>query len=51
MAVYKEAGVDILSTDNLIKKTLPLFSKTNRPGKMGKIGSFGGLFDLKIVQI
>jgi len=47
MAVYKEAGVDILSTDNLIKEILPLSSKTNRPGKMGKIGSFGGLFDLK----
>ena len=45
MAVYKEAGVDILSTDNLIKEILPLSQKTSRPGKMGKIGSFGGLFD------
>ena len=24
MAVYKEAGVDILSTDNLIKEIIPL---------------------------
>tara|TARA_B100001123_G_scaffold386809_2_gene461576 strand:+ start:959 stop:1999 length:1041 start_codon:yes stop_codon:yes gene_type:complete len=47
MAVYKEAGVDILSTDNLVKKLIPLSLKTNRPGKMGKIGNFGGLFDLK----
>ena len=47
MAFYKEAGVDILSTDNLIKEIGPLCSKTNRPGKMGQIGSFGGLFDLK----
>ena len=43
MAVYKKAGVDILSTDNLIKDLVPLSLKTNRPGKMGKIGSFGGL--------
>ena len=50
MAVYKEAGVDILSTDNLIKEILPLSSKTNRPGKMGKIGSFGGMFDLKMCK-
>jgi len=47
MTVYKEAGVDIHSTDNLIKKVIPISSKINRPGKIGKIGSFGGLFDLK----
>ena len=47
MAVYKEAGVDIHSTDNLIKEIVPISSKTNRAGKMGKIGSFGGMFDLK----
>jgi len=46
MTVYKEAGVDILSTDNLIKDIAPLCSKTNRLGKIGKIGGFGGLFDL-----
>ncbi len=50
MTVYKKAGVDILSTDNLIKEITPLCSKTNRPGKMGKIGSFGGLFDLKMCK-
>ena len=41
MTVYKKAGVDVLSTDNLIKKIAPICSKTNRPGKMGKIGSLG----------
>ena len=46
MTVYKKAGVDILSTDNLIKDIAPLCSKTNRLGKIGKIGGFGGLFDL-----
>ena len=50
MAVYKEAGVDVLSTDKLIKKIVPLCSKTNRPGKMGKVGSFGGMFDLKMCK-
>ena len=47
MAVYKEVGVDIHSTDNLVKEIIPIASKTNRRGKIGKIGSFGGLFDLK----
>jgi phosphoribosylaminoimidazole synthetase len=50
MTVYKKAGVDVLSTDKLIKKIVPLCSKTNRPGKMGKIGSFGGMFDLKMCK-
>jgi len=50
MAVYKEAGVDVLSTDKLIKKIVPLCSKTNRLGKMGKVGSFGGMFDLKMCK-
>ena len=50
MTVYKEAGVDILSTNNLIREIVPLCSKTNRPGKMGKIGSFGGMFDLKMCK-
>ena len=36
MTVYKEAGVDIVSSDKLIKKIVSLSSKTNRPGKMGK---------------
>ena len=47
MAVYKEAGVDIHSTDNLVRKIIPISSKINRRGKIGKIGGFGGLFDLK----
>ena len=50
MTVYKEAGVDIISTDKLIKKIVSLSSKTNRAGKMGKIGSFGGMFDLKMCK-
>ena len=36
MTVYKEAGVNILSTDNLIREITPLCSKTKRPGKIGK---------------
>ena len=50
MTVYKEAGVNILSTDNLIREITPLCSKTKRPGKMGKIGNFAGLFDLKMCR-
>ena len=50
MTVYKEAGVDIISTNKLINKIVSLSSKTNRPGKMAKIGSFGGMFDLKMCK-
>ena len=50
MTVYKESGVDIISTNKLTKKIVSISSKTNRPGKMGKIGSFGGMFDLKMCK-
>ena len=50
MTVYKESGVDIISTNKLTKKIISISSKTNRPGKMGKIGSFGGMFDLKMCK-
>ena len=50
MTVYKKTGVDILSTNDLVKKITPICSKTNRPGRMGKIGGFGGMFDLKMCK-
>jgi phosphoribosylformylglycinamidine cyclo-ligase len=43
---YAAAGVDI-DLGNKVKATLPrLLASTHRPGVMGKVGGFGGLFAL-----
>jgi phosphoribosylformylglycinamidine cyclo-ligase len=44
---YKDAGVDIDAGDALVEHIKPLARATNRPGVMGGLGGFGGLFDLK----
>ncbi|NQW52634.1 MAG: phosphoribosylformylglycinamidine cyclo-ligase, partial [Rhodospirillales bacterium] len=44
---YKDAGVDIDAGDDLVEHIKPLARSTNRPGVMGGLGGFGGLFDLK----
>jgi phosphoribosylformylglycinamidine cyclo-ligase len=44
---YKQAGVDIDAADRLVDRIKPLASATNRPGVMGSLGGFGGLFDLQ----
>jgi phosphoribosylformylglycinamidine cyclo-ligase len=44
---YKEAGVDIDAGDALVEHIKPLARSTDRPGVMGGLGGFGGLFDLR----
>jgi phosphoribosylformylglycinamidine cyclo-ligase len=44
---YKEAGVDIDAGDALVEHIKPLAKSTDRAGVMGRLGGFGGLFDLK----
>ncbi|MCU0883123.1 MAG: phosphoribosylformylglycinamidine cyclo-ligase, partial [Hyphomonadaceae bacterium] len=44
---YKAAGVDIDAADSLIARIGPAAARTRRPGVMGGLGGFGGLFDLK----
>ena len=46
---YKDAGVDIEAGDALVQAIGPAVKRTTRPGVMGSIGGFGGLFDLKQV--
>jgi phosphoribosylformylglycinamidine cyclo-ligase len=43
---YRDAGVDIDAGDTLVRRIAPLARATARPGVMGGIGGFGGLFDL-----
>jgi len=44
---YKDAGVDIDAGDSLVEQIKPLALSTARPGLVGGLGGFGGLFDLK----
>ena len=45
---YARAGVDI-DLGNKVKSTLPqLLAATHRPGVLGKVGGFGGLFALDV---
>ena len=44
---YKGSGVDIETGNQLIELIKPITSSTARPGADGKIGGFGGIFDLK----
>jgi len=44
---YADAGVDIDAGNALVERIKPAAKRTNRPGVMGALGGFGGLFDLK----
>ena len=45
---YKDAGVDIDAGNALVERIKPLVRETNRPGVLGGIGGFGGLFELDL---
>ena len=47
MSKYKESGVDIKKGNNFVSSIKPKVKKTNIPGVIGNMGSFGGAFDLK----
>lgn len=44
---YKESGVDIDAGDALVQRIKPLSRGTQRPGVLGGLGGFGGLFRIK----
>ncbi|OQR78533.1 trifunctional purine biosynthetic protein adenosine-3-like [Tropilaelaps mercedesae] len=44
---YCMSGVDIAAGDRLVRSIKSLTDSTKRPGAMGSIGGFGGLFDLR----
>ncbi|MEO6064563.1 MAG: phosphoribosylformylglycinamidine cyclo-ligase [Lysobacterales bacterium] len=43
---YREAGVDIDAGHALIERIKPMVARTRRPGVLGGLGGFGGLFEL-----
>ena len=43
---YRDAGVDIDAGNALVDAIKPAAKSTNRPGVVGGLGGFGGLFDL-----
>ena len=47
---YADAGVDIDAGNLLVQKIKPLVARTKRPGILGGIGGFGGMFELPVDQ-
>jgi len=45
-ATYRNAGVDIERGADMVRRIAPLVRQTFRPGVLGGIGGFGGLFEL-----
>lgn len=48
---YKDSGVDIDAGDDLVQRIKPLSRGTQRPGAVGGLGGFGGLFRLNEVSL
>lgn len=48
---YQEAGVDVNAGYELVNRIKKAVASTNRPGVVGGIGSFGGLFDLEKLHV
>ena len=45
-ATYRDAGVDIDAGNRLVERIKPAVKSTQRPGVIGGIGGFGGLFEI-----
>ena len=45
---YRDAGVDIDAGNELVEKIRNSVASTKRPGVMGSLGGFGGLFELPL---
>ncbi|MEW4286669.1 phosphoribosylformylglycinamidine cyclo-ligase [Priestia koreensis] len=48
---YKEAGVDIYAGYEAVERMKKHVRRTMRPGVMGSVGGFGGMFDLSSLQL
>lgn len=45
---YSDAGVNIDAGNELIERIKPAVKATNRPGCLGSLGGFGGLFEVSV---
>lgn len=45
---YHDSGVDIDAGNTLVERIKPLVKSTSRPGVLGNLGGFGGLFELPL---
>ncbi len=45
---YRDAGVDIDAGNALVERIRPAVGRTHRPGVLGSIGGFGGLFEVPV---
>ncbi len=43
---YADAGVDISAGNTLVERIKPIVRRTHRPGVLGGLGGFGGMFEL-----
>lgn len=50
MTTYREAGVDLESGDETLRRIKPLVRETFTPGVLTDIGSFGAFFELDVSQ-
>jgi phosphoribosylformylglycinamidine cyclo-ligase len=47
-ATYAAAGVDIAAGEDAVERIKPLVASTHRPGVLGGIGGFGGMFAVPV---
>lgn len=47
---YRDAGVDIDAGNALVERIKPAVQRTLRPGVLGGLGGFGGLFELPLAR-
>jgi phosphoribosylformylglycinamidine cyclo-ligase len=50
MLDYRGAGVDIDAGEALVERIKPTVRRTHRPGVLGGLGGFGGLFELPLAR-
>jgi phosphoribosylformylglycinamidine cyclo-ligase len=50
MLDYRSAGVDIDAGEALVERIKPAVRRTHRPGVLGGLGGFGGLFELPLAR-
>ena len=47
---YHDSGVDIDAGNSLVERIKPMVKSTHRPGVLGSLGGFGGLFELPVSE-